>query len=140
MAVHFSFFNFVKLIEYNIGIAERFDSNTKEEFTILFVDFGDIDTRYVKESLEKVLRGSDVVVNYENYYFFILQATDKFGGEQVVKLFEDFLNATLNVYTVSYTEDGESEDALISSLLNGVYNKHAIDLEFLKEKFHLDVE
>lgn len=139
--VHFSFYDFPSLIQLNMGIADRLDENRKESFTVLFCDFSKLSKKMISASLEQILRGSDSIVHYDNYYFFVLPYTDKYGAVIVKNMFEDFFDTYIPSAEVSYPVNGETPNEMIESLQVQVKKLHNNDLDFLdkeslKQIFH----
>ena len=118
--VHFSYDNFPSLLNLYMGIADRLDDNRAESFTILYCDFQKVDEEVIIQSLEKVLRGSDVIVNSGKNYFFILPYTDKYGSTIVKNMFEEFFDVYIPSSEVSYPLNGETSEELFQSLQAGV--------------------
>ncbi len=140
MGVPFSFFNLTALIDLQRGITERAEDSHAEAFSILFCDFGDLDKDVIQSSLEHVLRSSDAYVHNDNFYFFILYQTDKFGTDVVEKMFEEYFSMPLKHEIVSFPKDGESAQELFDALQASVKKKLDIDLEFLDhDTRHLNV-
>ncbi len=129
--VHFSYDDIKSLIELNVGIADRLDDNRSESFTILYCDFQKLNEDVISQSLERVLRGSDAIVNREKDYFFILPYTDKYGSTIVKNMFEEFFDVYIPSSEVSYPLNGESPEELLQSLQAGVHKLLNKDLECL---------
>jgi hypothetical protein len=140
MGVPFSFYNFTALIDLQRGITERAEDSHAEAFSILFCDFEELDKTLIQDSLTHVLRSSDAYVHNDNFYFFILYQTDKFGADVVEKMFEEYFSMPLKHETVSFPKDGESAQELFDALQAHVKKKLEIDLEFLDhDSRHLKV-
>ncbi|RUM61909.1 MAG: hypothetical protein DSZ03_07705 [Sulfurimonas sp.] len=118
--VHFAYNNFPSLLQLNMGIADRLDDNRAESFTILYCNFQKVEDALIIESLEKVLRGSDVIVNSNKDYFFILPYTDKYGATIVKNMFEEFFDLYIPSYEASYPLNGETPEELFQSLQAGI--------------------
>ncbi len=129
--VHFAYNNFPSLLQLNMGIADRLDDNRAESFTILYCNFQKVEDGLIIESLEKVLRGSDVIVNSDKEYFFILPYTDKYGATIVKNMFEEFFDLYIPAYEVSYPLNGETPKELFQSLQAGIKKSLNIYLECL---------
>lgn len=127
--VNFSFYDFPSLLKLNMGIADRLDENRAESFTVLFCDLSSFDSKLVKESLQSVLRDSDSIVHYENYYFFVLPYTDKFGAEVVNNMLKDFFVDGYNSATISYPIDGETPKELLDQLQFELFQSFKLELE-----------
>ncbi len=118
--VHFAYYNFPSLIQLSKGVADRLDDNRAESFTILYCDFQKVDEEIILQSLEKVLRGSDVIVNSDKNYFFILPYTDKYGATIVKNMFEEFFDVYIPSSEASYPLNGETPEELFQSLQAGI--------------------
>ncbi len=130
--VHFAYNNFPSLLQLNMGIADRLDDNRAESFTILYCNFQKVKDDLIIESLEKVLRGSDVIVNSDKEYFFILPYTDTYGATIVKNMFEEFFDLYIPSYEVSYPLNGESPEELFQSLQSGIKKSLNTYLECLE--------
>ena len=129
--IHFSFENFKQLMELNIGISDRLDENRAESFTLLYCDFDGIPPEVVDSSLTDILRTSDSIVNDGTDYFFVLPYTDKYGAEIVKKMFDDFFAKFLNSFLLSYPADGETPEAILSTMQDSVSTFYKDDLHCL---------
>jgi len=127
--VNFSFFDFPSLLKLNMGIADRLDENRAESFTVLFCDLSAFDSTLIKESLLSVLRDSDSIVHYENYYFFVLPYTDKYGAEVVNNMLRDFFVEDYNSASISYPIDGETPKELLDQLQFELFQGFKLELE-----------
>jgi len=127
--VHFSYFNFPSLLKLNMGIADRLDENRAESFTVLFCDFSDFDPQVIKESLQSVLRDSDSIVHYKQFYFFVLPYTDKYGAQVVNNMLHDFFAGEYNSTTVSYPADGDTPKELIRELEFNLFQEFKLELD-----------
>jgi len=131
--IHFGFNNFKQLIELNIGISDRLDENRAESFTILYCNLSEIEDNLIKQSLSEVLRTSDSIVNRGKDYFFVLPYTDKYGGNIVKGMFDEFFAKFLDSFLISYPSDGEDSIELIEVMQNSVSSFCNIDLTYLDE-------
>jgi hypothetical protein len=118
--IHFTFENFQQLMALNIGISDRLDENRAESFTLLYCDFSEISSEVVDASLAEILRTSDAIVNEGSDYFFVLPYTDKYGGETVKKMFDEFFAKFLNSFLLSYPADGETPQEILSNMQDSV--------------------
>jgi hypothetical protein len=118
---HFAYDDIRSLIELNKGIADRLDDNRSESFTILYCDFHKLSEDLISQSLERVLRGSDAIVNSDKDYFFILPYTDKYGSTIVKNMFEEFFDIYIPSYEASYPLNGETPEELLLSLQAGAH-------------------
>jgi len=129
--VTFSFTNFTALIELNIGIASRLDENRSESFTILFCDFSGIEQSVIEENLLSLLRTSDSIVHYEQYYFFVMPYTDRYGTGIVKRMFDEMFGCTISSSAVCYPVNGENASELLESLHLEAKKMHRLDLDCL---------
>jgi len=129
--VTFSFYNFSALVELNIGISNRLDENRSESFTILFCDFSAVPHSVVEASLPNLLRTSDSIVHYENYYFFVMPYTDRYGTGIVKRMIEELVGVSIPSAAVCYPANGENALELFESLHVEAKKIHRIDLDCL---------
>jgi len=114
--VSFSFNNFKPLVDLNIGIAKRLDENRAESFTLLFCDFSTISKELIASSLSALLRTSDSILHYENYYFFVMPYTDRYGCRIVKQMIDDLFMTSIPSTEVCYPVNGENTIELFDSL------------------------
>jgi len=114
--VTFSFTNFMALIDLNIGIASRLDENRSESFTILFCDFTGVASKVIEDNLLTLLRTSDSIVHYEQFYFFVMPYTDRFGTGIVKRMFDEVFGYSVPSAAVCYPVNGENPTELLESL------------------------
>lgn len=129
--VAFSFYNFAALIDLNIGMAYRLDENRSESFTILFCDFTKLSQAAIDLNLPNLLRTSDSIVHYENYYFFVMPYTDRFGTGIVKRMIEETFATTIPSSAVCYPSNGENSQELFEALHVEAKKMHHIDLDCL---------
>jgi hypothetical protein len=129
--VAFSFYNFTALIDLNIGMAYRLDENRSESFTILFCDFTGLPQEKIDMKLPTFFRTSDSIVHYEDYYFFIMPYTDRYGAGIVKRMIEEGLGAPIASSAVCYPSNGENSAELLESLHAEAKKMHHIDLDCL---------
>ncbi len=129
--VMFSFYNFSSLIELNIGISNRLDENRSESFTILFCDFSGISQSTIETNLPSLLRTSDSIIHYEQYYFFVMPYTDRFGTGIVKRMIEEVFATPIPSAAVCYPSNGENAAELLESLHAEAKKIHRIDLDCL---------
>lgn len=129
--VLFSFYNFSSLIDLNIGMSDRLDENRSESFTILFCDFTGFESSIVKTNLQSLLRTSDSIVHYEDYYFCVMPYTDKYGCGIVKKMIEDLFGKAIPSTAVCYPSNGENPSELLESLHAEAKKSLQIDLDCL---------
>ena len=129
--VMFSFYNFVSLIDLNIGISDRLDENRSESFTILFCNFSGIPQPLVESNLQTLLRTSDSIVHYEHEYFIVMPYTDRYGCGIVKKMIEDVFEKTIPTAAVCYPVNGENASELLEALHAEAKKLHTIDLDCL---------
>lgn len=129
--VAFSFYNFAALIDLNIGMAYRLDENRSESFTILFCDFTGLSQEAIDLNLPNLLRTSDSIVHYENYYFFVMPYTDRYGTGIVKRMIEETFATPIPSCAVCYPSNGENSPELLESLHSEAKKIHRIDLDCL---------
>lgn len=129
--VSFSFYNFAALIDLNIGMAYRLDENRSESFTILFCDFSNFSQEIIDSHLPSLMRTSDSIVHYENYYFFVMPYTDRYGTGIVKRMIEETFSAPILSCAVCYPSNGETALELLEALHAEAKKMHRIDLDCL---------
>lgn len=129
--VMFSFYNFSSLIELNIGISNRLDENRSESFTILFCDFTGTSQSSIDANLPILLRTSDSIIHYEQFYFFVMPYTDRYGTGIVKRMIEEVFAMPIPSAAVCYPSNGENAAELLESLHAEAKKIHHIDLDCL---------
>ncbi|MDD5053282.1 MAG: hypothetical protein PHO27_11170 [Sulfuricurvum sp.] len=129
--VMFSFLNFSALVDLNIGISDRLDENRSESFTVLFCDFSNIEQTLIDANLPSLLRTSDSIVCYEQYYFFVMPYTDRYGTGIVKRMIEELFATPIPSAAVCYPSNGENSSELFESLYQEAKKVHHINLGFL---------
>lgn len=129
--VAFSFYNFAALIDLNIGMAYRLDENRSESFTILFCDFTGVPQDIINLKLPTFFRTSDSIVHYEDYYFFVMPYTDRYGAGIVKRMIEEGFASTIPSCAVCYPSNGENSLELFEALHVEAKKMHRIDLDCL---------
>jgi len=129
--VTFSFYNFAALIDLNIGMAYRLDENRSESFTILFCDLSKFSQELIDALLPNLLRTSDSIVHYENYYFFVMPYTDRYGTGIVKRMIEESFASPVPSCAVCYPSNGENAQELFEALHVEAKKMHRIDLDCL---------
>lgn len=129
--VTFSFYNFAALIDLNIGMAYRLDENRSESFTILFCDLSKFSQELINALLPNLLRTSDSIVHYENYYFFVMPYTDRYGTGIVKRMIEESFASAIPSCAVCYPSNGENSQELFEALHMEAKKMHSIDLDCL---------
>ncbi|MCX6073063.1 MAG: hypothetical protein NTY39_01950 [Campylobacterales bacterium] len=137
--VAFSFDNFKPLVDLNIGIAKRLDENRSESFTLLFCDFSGIDISLINTNLPTLLRTSDSIVHCEEYYFFVMPYTDRYGCAIVKRMIENIFTAPIPTATVCYPVNGENTTELFDSLHLETKKIHGINLECLYKALEKEI-
>ena len=130
-SIRFNFSELVSILKLNIGITNRLDENRAESFTVLFLDLNEMDLEVINQSLEQFLRDCDSIISYENYYFFILPYTDKYGSLVVKNMFEEFFDKPLPALEVAFPVDGESASELLASIQLMAKTTLSLELHFL---------
>lgn len=129
--VSFSYDNFVALINLNIGIANRLDENRSESFTVLFCDFSGSSQNTIDTNLPNLLRTSDSIVHSNDYYFFVMPYTDRYGTGIVKRMFEEMFAKSIPSCAVCYPSNGENAQELFEALHVEAKKMHRIDLDCL---------
>lgn len=129
--VAFSFDNFAALIDLNIGMAYRLDENRSESFTILFCDLTGLPQETIDAKLPTFFRTSDSIVRYEDYYFFVMPYTDRYGASIVKRMVDEGFSRTSASCAVCYPSNGENSEELFESLHAEAKKMHHIDLDCL---------
>jgi hypothetical protein len=117
------------LITHHIALIDRFNSDSFEEFALLFLRLDDIKDLEIKKSIQIVFRDSDVIFEYDQNYIILLPKTDWNGAVELLNGLQKFLNQKFEDAIITYPDDGEDATKLLSSFSNMVNKTYQIDLQ-----------
>ena len=117
------------LITHHIALIDRSDTFSTFEFALIFLKMDDIDDLELKKSIQIVFRDSDIIFDAGKNYIILLPKTDWNGAYNLLHGLQEFLNQDLQDSIVTYPDDGECADTLISSFKSVVKKYYDLELE-----------
>ena len=119
------------LISHHIAILERYDLQSEKEFSLLYFEFGEYkEDIEIKKTIQTVFRDCDIIFEYNGDYIILLPKSSWQYSFNILKELREFLNKEVKDTIVTYPEDGESADKILSALKKIVKENHDITLEF----------
>jgi hypothetical protein len=129
MAMKFSNTETLKaLISHHIALIDRFNSDSFEEFALLFLKMDDYDNMEIKKSIQIIFRDSDIIFEDHQNYIILLPKTNWNGAVELLNGLQEFLNQELQDSIVTYPDDGEDAQTLLIEFKNVVHRAYNIDL------------
>ncbi len=129
MAMKFSNTQTLKaLISHHIALIDRFNSDSFEEFALLFLKMDDYDNMEIKKSIQIIFRDSDIIFEEAQNYIILLPKTNWNGAIELLNGLQGFLNQTLQDSIVTYPDDGEDAQTLLTEFTKVVHRAYEIDL------------
>jgi len=131
MALTFPNTNMLKsLIHHHIALIKRFNNDSFEEFSLLFLKLDkdvDLDT---KKSIQIIFRESDLLFEHENSLILLLPKTSWNGASQLLKNLQTFLNQEFEDTIITFPDDGSDVDTLLKSFSTLVKKSYNIEINF----------
>jgi len=132
MAMKFSNTDTLKaLITHHIALIDRFNSDSFEEFALLFLKMDDYDNMEIKKSIQITFRDSDIIFEDNQNYIILLPKTNWNGAVDLLNGLQEFLNQKLQDSIITYPDDGENAQALLSEFQIVVQKAYKISLDLL---------
>ncbi len=129
MAMKFSNTQTLKaLISHHIALIDRFNSDSFEEFALLFLKMDDYDNMEIKKSIQIIFRDSDIIFEEAQNYIILLPKTNWNGAIELLNGLQEFLNQKLQDSIVTFPDDGEDAQTLLTEFTKVVHNAYHIDL------------
>lgn len=116
------------LISHHIALIDRFNTDTFEEFALLFLKLDDYDNMEIKKSIQIIFRDSDIIFEEQQNYIILLPKTNWNGAIELLNGLQEFLNQALLDSIVTYPDDGEDAKTLLASFIKTVDKAYQIKL------------
>jgi len=130
MAMKFSNTETLKaLISHHIALIDRFNSDSFEEFALLFLKMDDYDNMEIKKSIQIIFRDSDIIFEDHQNYIILLPKTNWNGAVELLNGLQDFLGQKLQDSIVTYPDDGEDAQTLLQEFETVVQRAYKITLK-----------
>lgn len=130
MAMKFSNTQTLKaLISHHIALIDRFNSDSFEEFALLFLKMDDYDNMEIKKSIQIIFRDSDIIFEEAQNYIILLPKTNWNGAIELLNGLQGFLNQKLQDSIVTFPDDGEDAKTLLAEFTHVVDRAYSITLQ-----------
>lgn len=116
------------LISHHIALIDRFNSDSFEEFALLFLKMDDYDNMEIKKSIQIIFRDSDIIFEEQQNYIILLPKTNWNGAVELLNGLQEFLNQKLQDSIVTYPDDGEDALTLLAEFEAVVQKAYQIPL------------
>ena len=116
------------LISHHIALIDRFNSDSFEEFAILFLKMDDYDNMEIKKSIQIIFRDSDIIFEEEQNYIILLPKTNWNGAIDLLNGLQGFLNQKLQDSIVTFPDDGEDAQTLLTEFTKVVQRAYQLNL------------
>jgi hypothetical protein len=117
------------LISHHIALIDRFESDSFEEFALLFLKMDDYDNMEIKKSIQIIFRDSDIIFEESQNYIILLPKTNWNGAIELLNGLQEFLNQKLQDSIVTYPDDGEDAQTLLKEFESVVQKAYKINLK-----------
>ncbi len=117
------------LISHHIALIDRFESDSFEEFALLFLKMDDYDNMEIKKSIQIIFRDSDIIFEESQNYIILLPKTNWNGAIELLNGLQEFLNQKLQDSIITYPDDGEDAQTLLREFENVVQKAYNINLK-----------
>lgn len=131
-SITFSKINLPNLIDHHIALLERFGIREEAPFSLIFFSLHDRKEIDNLEIFQRILRKTDALFSYKSDYVVMLTGTDWNGATDLLSGIQQFLDQEAYDNIVTFPEDGETSEALISKLREKVEENCHILPEILK--------
>ncbi len=129
MAMKFSTTDILNsLIAHHIALIDRFNSDSFEEFALLFLKLDEINDIEIKKSIQIIFRDSDIIFEQDENYIILLPKTDWNGAMELLNGLQEFLNISFKDSIVTYPDDGKNSTELIESFKSVIKETYGIKL------------
>ena len=116
------------LIAHHIALIDRSDTFNTQEFALMYLRMDDIGDLELKKSIQIVFRDSDIIFDSGSNYIILLPKTNWNGAYELLHGLQEFLNQKLQDSIVTYPDDGEEAEELISSFKSVVKKYYNCEL------------
>ena len=116
------------LISHHIALIDRFNSDSFEEFALLFLKMDDYDNMEIKKSIQIIFRDSDIIFEDAGNYIILLPKTNWNGAIELLNGLQEFLNQKLQDSIVTFPDDGEDAQTLLAEFTKVVSRAYKIHL------------
>jgi hypothetical protein len=128
-ANQFAFHDFPKTFERELGRIKRYNYNSLEKLSLMYMHFSVSDIPIVLSILPENLRSSDAIYQRGSHFFLLLPHTSREGALHVQNVITDILENSFKTVVVSFPEDGESVNDLFEMMEHTADEEYEISIE-----------
>jgi len=131
MALTFSNTQMLKsLVEHHIALIRRFGDDEFEEFSLLFLKLDSGINIDIKKSIQIIFRESDLLFEYDEHFILLLPKTGWNGAVTLLNGLQKFLNQEFKDAIITFPDDGDNVEKLLTNFANMVNKTYHIDIRF----------
>ncbi len=131
MALTFSNTQMLKsLVEHHIALIRRFGDDEFEEFSLLFLKLDSGINIDIKKSIQIIFRESDLLFEYDEHFILLLPKTGWNGAVTLLNGLQKFLNQEFKDAIITFPDDGDNVEKLLTNFANMVNKTYHIDIKF----------
>jgi len=129
MAVYIDTVELLKsIVEHHIAMINRFEQNSIEELSLLFLKIDHIDDIEIKKMIQILFRDSDLIFEYEKNYIILLPKTNWSSAVKILRGLHEFLSQNHKDTIITFPDDGKSTDQLLKKFEKLVKKNYNIEL------------
>jgi len=133
-ATIFSFDDFYSFVEREIARISRYDIQSKEKVSIIFLYVPNSIAEEAITVLKNNLRKSDALFEKNGFIFLLLSNTGRMGSLHIDEIMKEFFDEKIECVISSYPEDGENLGELLEILKKVAKDEHNIDIDKYLQK------
>ncbi|RUM65912.1 MAG: hypothetical protein DSZ06_04240 [Sulfurospirillum sp.] len=118
------------LVEHHIALIRRFGDDEFEEFSLLFLKLDSGINIDVKKSIQIIFRESDLLFEYDEHFILLLPKTGWNGAVTLLNGLQKFLNQEFKDAIITFPDDGDNVEKLLTNFANMVNKTYHIDIRF----------
>jgi hypothetical protein len=127
-ANQFNFSDFPSTLERELGRIKRYNFNSLEQLSLMYMHFSVSDIPIVLSILPENLRSSDAIYQKGSHFFLLLPNTHREGALHIVNVIGELLENDFKHVVVSFPEDGESAKDLLAMMEESAQDEYEISL------------
>lgn len=122
------------LVNHHIALLKRFNISEDDEFSIIYFNIGDKKEEELTAIFQRILRQTDALFQEDNHMIAMLPGTDWNGATELLSGIQEFLGQSLLDNIVTYPDDGEDANKLLSKLNGFIKDNCNIKIKSLKKR------
>jgi len=129
MAVYIDTVELLKsIVEHHIAMINRFEQNSIEELSLLFLKIDHIDDIEIKKMIQILFRDSDLIFEYEKNYIILLPKTNWSSAVKILRGLHEFLSQNHKDTIITFPDDGKTTNQLLNKFKKLVKKNYNIEL------------